>query len=282
MNKTVTKFSFLLGTFVSLSAFGQTLDKYETVYFQDVQTQNVPSENANLSVDIKNVVAQKDNAKFALKVSNDGEDFILFNPKESTFKIASQEIHPDEKSIVIEPTKNKSRTINITGGPDLRVENFEYVTGGFYQIPVSGTTAEAEDFQLPASKNSFTVGNFNVVLKNYKATTAEAKAQFEVTYKGKDAAIVSPSNLSVRAKKNKSDEEVTYANDEKKGDAELLFPGDKLKFNATFHIEGRIVDMQFATMHIIWNDTFVETKSEPLESTTIPISWDPGVTEAKK
>lgn len=282
MNKTFTQITAITGLLISSFTFGQTLEKYETVYYQDAQSQDLSGDNINVTLDIKNIVAQKDNAKFALKVSNNGEDFIMFIPKESTFKYASGEMHPDEKTIIIEPTKNKSKTINVVGGQELRVENFEYVAGGFYRIPVDGAVAEAEDFQLPAAKNNFTAGNFNVVLKSYKATTAEAKAQFEVTYKGKDIAIVNPANLSVRAKKNKSEETVMYANDEKKSDPEILMPGDKMKFNATFHIEGRIVDMQFATMHIIWNNTFTETKSEPIEAVTFPMNWDPGVTEGKK
>lgn len=282
MNKTFTQITAIAGLLISSITFGQALDKYETVYYQEPQPQDLSGENINVTLDIKNIVAQKDNAKFALKVINNGEDFIMFIPKESTFKYASGEMHPDEKTIIVEPTKNKSKTINVVGGQELRVENFEYVANGFYRVPVDGTVAEAEEFQLPAAKNNFTAGNFNVVLKSYKATTAEAKAQFEVTYKGKDIAIVNPANLSVRAKKNKSEETVMYANDEKKSDPEILMPGDKMKFNATFHIEGRIVDMQFATMHIIWNNTFTETKAEPIESLTFPMSWDPGVTEGKK
>lgn len=282
MNKTITQITVLAGLFVSSLSIAQSLDKYETIYYQEGPAQELPGDNINVSIDIKNIVGQKDNAKFALKVINDGEDFIMFNPKESTFKYASVDMHPDEKALIVEPTKNKSKTINVVGGQELRVEKFEYEAKGFYRIPVDGTVVEAEEFQLPAAKNNFTAGNFNVVLKNYKATTAEAKAQFEVTYKGKDIAIVNPANLSVRAKKNKSEETVIYANDEKKSDPELLMPGEKMKFNATFHIEGRIVDMQFATMYILWNNTFTETKAEEIESITIPMNWDPGVTEGKK
>ena len=268
-------------TFFSFAAFSQEITNYETVYYSDPQEVEIP-DNTGVKLEIKNVVAVKENAKLALKVSNDGKDIIIYQPSESTFKYEFGDVKPSEKEIIIAPGKSKSKTINVNGGDKFRQEKFSIETGGFYLVAVAANTVEAEDFQLPASRNNVEAGNFEIVLKSYKASTAEAHAIFEVTYTGDKIGLVNSSNLSVRAKKNKSEEEVTYANDYKDSDVELLRKGEKTKFHAVFHIEGRIVDMQFATMFIEWNDTFVESEAVPMNSATIPVTWDAGLTNAKK
>ncbi len=282
--KNTTTVQLIAGCLLSAGlSFAQDLTKYETIYYQDAQPLELEGDGNGVTIEIKNIVSQKDNAKFALKIINDGKDIIVYDPSKSTFStFTAGETHPNEKEMIVTPGKNKSKTINVSGATgDMRQEAVAYETGGFFRVPIEGTTAEAEDYQLPPSKNSFTIGNFDVVMKGYKATTAEARAQFEVTYNGDGIGLINASNLSVRANRKKTDEEVIYANDDKKADVEMLRKGDKTKFNAVFHIEGRIVDMQFATMYIIWNDTFVESEMQPLESTTIKMNWDPGLTNGK-
>lgn len=267
--------------FFSFTSFAQEITNYETVYYADPQEVEIP-ENTGVKVEMKNVVAVKESAKLALKVTNDSKDIIIYQPSETVFKYEFGDIKPKEKEIIIAPGKSKSKTINVNGGDKFRQEAFSIETSGMYQVAIEGNSVEAEDFQLPASRNNFKAGNFEVSLKSYKASTAEAHAIFEVTYTGDKIGLVNYSNLSVRAKKNKSEEEVTYANDYKDADVELLRKGEKTKFHAVFHIEGRIVDMQFATMFIQWNDTFIESEAVPMGSAKVPVTWDAGLTNAKK
>ncbi|OFZ43065.1 MAG: hypothetical protein A3D92_06165 [Bacteroidetes bacterium RIFCSPHIGHO2_02_FULL_44_7] len=281
MKNTITLPLIAIGLLSASMNFAQDLNKFETVYYSDPAQVEMP-DNSDVKLELKNVVAQKDNAKFGIKVMNDGADVIIFKPSESSFKYAFGEFHPDEKEMIIAPGKSKMKTFNALGSDQFRQEQFSYETGGFYKVPVDGTVIQADDFQLPASRNNMEAGNFKIELKSYKASTAEAKASFEVTYNGDKIALVNSANLSVRAKRNKSEDEVVFANDNKKGDIELMRKGDKIKFDAVFHIEGRIVDMQFATMYIIWNNTFVESEAFPMEAGSIPCSWDPGLTNAKK
>lgn len=281
MKNTSTLPLIAIGLFTASLSFAQDLSKYETIYYSDPQQAELPGTD-DVKIELKNVVAQKELAKFAIKVMNDGSDIILFKPSESTFKFAFGDFHPVEKELVISPSKNKMKTFSVLGSDQFRQTQFSYETAGFSRVPVDGTVASAEDFQLPASRNNFQAGEFSVVLKSYKATTDEAKAVFEVTYNGDKIGLVNGANLSVRAKRNKSEDEVVFANDNKNSDIELLRKGDKAKFDAVFHIEGRIVDMQFATMYIVWNNTFVESEALPLEAGSIPITWDEALTNAKK
>jgi hypothetical protein len=267
--------------FISFASLAQEITNYETVYYTDPQEVEIP-ENTGVKVEIKNVVAVKESAKLAMKITNDSKDIIIFEPSESTFKYEFGDVHPKEKEIIIAPGKSKSKTINVSGGDKFRQEAFSIETSGMSLVEVEGNTVQAENFQLPASRNNMNAGNFEIVLKSYKASTAEAHAIFEVTYTGDKIGLVNSSNLSVRAKKNKSEEEVTYANDYKDSDIELLRKGEKTKFHAVFHIEGRIVDMQFATMNIEWNDTFVESEATPMDTATVPVTWDAVLTNSKK
>lgn len=277
MKKPIT-FLLLTAAISCSSAFAQELTEYERIYYSDI----VETEAGDFTFSTNNCVAQLDNCKLALKIENKSSDFLMFVPKESTFKYSFGDKNPDVKPYYIAPDDKKTKTIKVDGGEQFRQRSFDYEVGGLYRIPLAGNTVEAPEFQLPANKNNFTAGNFKVVLKKYEASTREAKASFEVTYTGDDVGLVNAANLSVRAKRNKSEEEVVYANDDKKGEAEILHKGESAKFDAVFHIEGRIVDMQFATMYIIWNDTFVETKPEEIEPVMLSITVDETLTKEKK
>ncbi len=48
-----------------------------------------------------------------------------------------------------------------------------------------------------------------------------------------------------------------------------------------FHIPGRIADMQFANMTILWKDTFVETEAKRISAQEVSFEIDPGMTNGK-
>ena len=61
----------------------------------------------------------------------------------------------------------------------------------------------------------------------------------------------------------------------------MMKKGDKIKFKVTFHIPGRIADMQFANMTMSWKDAFIETKAQKLEGQKVNFELDPGLTNGK-
>jgi len=277
MKLTITK-SLIIGTlFLASGLLAQEVTEYERVYYLNPETFDGPE----YGIIIKNVVAQNDHCKFGLKLTNNTNDYLVYIPKESTFNYSFGDKHPSQKEFMIQPNGSKSKTLKVDGGDQFLQKSFKVNFDGLYKIPVDGKVAEVSDFKLPASTNSFTSGNFKVSLKKYDASTREAKAIFECTYLGDDVALVSPAQLSVTATRKKSDELVTYANDYKKSDAVLLRKGDKTKITAVFHIPGKIVDMQFATMHIVWNDTFMETTQTPLNSAGMEFVMNEPLTKEK-
>ncbi|MBU0766131.1 MAG: hypothetical protein KJ607_15010, partial [Bacteroidetes bacterium] len=72
-----------------------------------------------------------------------------------------------------------------------------------------------------------------------------------------------------------------FANDDKKADMELMEKGEIVKFTVVFHVPGKITDMQFATMHIVWKETFIESTPKAMKTQTVNFELDPGLTDAK-
>ena len=280
LNTTKMLIAFLL--LLAGPAISQSVTGYEKVYYSNPDP-IIPFEETDISIEFKNAVAQFDHCKFGIKIVNNTNDYLVFDSQKSIFRYPFGDKHPTVKPIVIKPNKTKTKTLLVKGGEEFLQKTFEFrLLESMRKIPTKGDVVTAEDFALPAAKNSFTAGDFKVVLKKYTATTKEAKAIFECTYTGNNIGLVNPSNLSVTAKRKKTNEMVTYANDDKKGETSIVRKGEKIKFAAVFHIPGKIVDMQFATMNIIWNDTFVETMEWPVEGPTVLFEMDEALSNEKK
>ena len=258
--------------------FAQEVSGYEKVYYSNPET----LEQDEVEFSFKSTVAQFDHCKTGITIENNSNDYILYKSSESSFKYEFGDKHPSLKDVYIAPGDKKSKTLQVNGTEQYLQNSFQLEMGGIYRIPLTGNTLSAPDFKLPASTNSMKEGNFKVTLKKYTASTKEAKAIFEVTYTGNEVAIVNPANLSVTAEAKKTNETVTYANDNKKSKPIILHKGDTKKITAVFHIPGKIVDMQFADMMIVWNDTFVESKEIPVEAPVLDFAMDEALTKEKK
>jgi len=247
-----TIISLLLIAISSIS-FGQLTKDYTKITY--LAPDDIVEEDYTIS--IKNVISTKEYCKLAVTVTNKTDDILMFVPQEGVFNFDFGSRKTDVKDFYIMPHDSKTKTLTVNGGNEFLQEKFNAKLGLLIKIPTDKEVVETPNFILPATKNSFSTGDFNVVLKKYNASTKEAKAVFECTYTGNKIAVVNPSHLSVSAVKKGTDETVIYANDNKRSKPTPLKNGDKVKINAVFHIQGRIVDMQFATMEIIWNNTFI-------------------------
>ena len=263
-----TLFTLLILTISSLT-FGQKTTDYEKIIYSSPE--NI--DEADYSISFKNIVSTSEYCKLAITISNKTDDILLFTPKNGSFNFEFGSRNPSTKEFYIMPNDSKTKTLTVNGGNDFLQEKFNLKLGVLVKIPTDEMVVETPNFIVPATKNSFSTGDFNVVLKKYTASTKEAKAVFECTYTGSKIAVVNPSLLSIQAKRKKTDELVVYANDNKKSEPTPLKNGEKLKITAVFHIQGKIVDMQFATMEILWNDTFVVTEpiSFPLQEVNFEI-----------
>lgn len=260
--------TFLLG---SLSLTAQ--DPKHTNYYKNPDA--VTNDTYEASFD--NVVSRVDFCKFALKVKNNTNDYLIIKQEESTVVIDGKDCKEKEKEVIVQPNKAKSYTVNVSGEANYHVDNFTFKLGGIYVLPAEGKVHEAPNFKLPASNNEAKFGDFKIKLKNLKKETKETIAAFEVTYLGNDYAIVDPSKLAVTVP-DKGDSE--FANDAK-ADGDILRKGKTCTIKAVFHIPAKYSDMQFANMEILWRDVFQTSTPNKVDEVSIDFELDPGLTAAK-
>ena len=237
----------------------------------------VSADTKDVKIEIQDAVAMEVFSKFKLKLTNNSTDYIMYKPQESLFKLETGDFVPqDKKTILIQPLDKESKVIDMKApAKNAHVDAYTFQLDGLYKIPVSSPATQAPNFAIPASSNDFIAGNFKVEMLNLKKTTGETAAKFKVTYTGDGVGLVEPKKLGFKIESGQ-----VYANDKKEGGI-LLNKGESETFTATAHIEGKIVDMQFANMQIVWNDTFKDCQVVKLPGASLNLVLDPGLTAGK-
>ncbi len=253
------------------SAQKSKTDPDHTNYYAEVTT-----ETNEVNVEIKDAVSRIEFSKFKIKLANKTTDYIVFKPKETTFKISGTDFSPNDRLLLLQPSDKGGRVLDIKGnGKNVHADEYQFILAGLYKIKADAPSTEVANFKLPASVNDVTGGNFKIELLKISKETKETVAKFKVTYTGKGYGLVNPNKLGV-----KIDNGQEFAN-AKTQDAFLLAPGESDNFVALFTIPGKVADMQFANMEILWRNTFSESDLQKLEGTTIDIKVDEGKTAAK-
>jgi hypothetical protein len=215
-----------------------------------------------------------------MKVINKTNDYLFLDPSQIVFTYADgKTISPaSKKRITIDPRDKKSKSIKVAEeGYNFHADNLTVSVKGFSLLPTEGTAQTDEVFNLPPKKNTFTIGEFGCNVKKNDQETKETKTQFVCTYKGNDVGLVDPSKISVKA-----EGDVEFANENKKSKLEMMQPGDDIKFTTIFRIPGKIVDMQFATRELAWNDAFIVSQPIKLDDAhDIELKLDEALTKEK-
>jgi hypothetical protein len=267
--------------FIALSAISlgtavaQDADfKYEKVLYND---KTIDAEE--YSVKISNVVSNAVEAKFKLEITNKTADFLLFDATKCTFQLGGNKLAPTDKLIILEPYDSKSKTISVTGTALNTHKTYTFNLGGIQRVVPLSTVENIPSFKLPASKNDFSAGPFNVQLKNFKKESGATFAKFDVQYRGDKIGFIYPSKIDVKMPDGNN-----YANADMKGKAFLMFPGDAEKFSANWSKMpgGRENDMQLVDMNINFTGVFAEGVAKDLAQKSIEIDWNEANTNAAK
>lgn len=270
---------FLLFSTVFVVAQDVNDPKHEN-HFKKVNT----IETDSYKIEISDAHAQQAFCQMKVNVTNKTQDYIFISPEEFVFTFDHGTYSPKPQGgltsllkggLVIAPHKSKSFVAKVTEGANFHVEKFNLEIKGLYMVSTNGLALEAELFQLPANKNSFETGGFRINLTDASQRTQETVAKFTCKYIGDKVGIFDPSKLVVSTEKGE------FANMERKSKQHVMQKDDEIKFTAKFKIEGRILDMQFATMNIDWKDTFKESEKVLQESHQLSFELDPGMTAGK-
>lgn len=269
----------LIITLFSLSiSFGysqkkEKVDEKTKHYFKDFSI-----EKDNYNVTINKGVSRFDLLKFGIKIENKTSDYLIWDNSNSKISFDWGEKSPEKpKTIKIKPNKSRISTFQVNGGSQMLVSSFTFLQSGLSRIPIDGQVQKIVDFKLPESKNSIKSSDFTITLKKAKKKTDETFAKFEVVYSGDRVAVVKLNNISVRVNEND-----IFANDNKKPTPYILTKGEKMNFTVKFHIERKVVDMQFADMFIQWNDAFSLSDIIPISGIEAKIVLDEELTKEKK
>jgi hypothetical protein len=281
------KYLLVLGlvALIQLPTFAQKKKKVSPKhvnYFKDAS-----ADTKDVKVEIQDAVAMMEFAKFKLRLTNNTNDYILYKPQESLFKLETGDFVPqDKKTIVLQPLDKESKVLDIKAPKkDAHVDAFKFKLDGLYKVATNVSPTEAPNFLIPASNNDFIAGNFKVEMLALDKSTGKAAVKFKVTYTGEGMGLVEPTKVGMKIPTNQKYSNAgntgqIFAN-EKKEKGILLAKGESENFTVFFSIEGKIADMQFANAELLWRDTFKDCKMTKIEGTTIDVTLDAGLTEGK-
>ncbi|QQR88169.1 MAG: hypothetical protein IPJ76_08165 [Flavobacteriales bacterium] len=221
---------------------------------------NVLLENSVVKVEMEDILAEVTYCKFRFRVTNKTNDYVFVDPTKFKVKMGDAAIAFQEKPYMIRPYEKEGKTLNMTGATNYHMESFSIdFADGFQRAASKGNAVAVEDGALPAAKNELSGGPFTVNLQKADQETKITIAKYNVKYVGSSLAIVDPSKVSVRIPSGQ-----VFATTKSKSKPVVLNGGEEDNFTVTIEIPGKIADMQFTTLTVLWNDCMVETSKEKL------------------
>lgn len=250
----------------------------ESLKFDKIVYNDLTLESDEYTVEITNVVSTVTDAKFKLIITNKTADFLLFDASKCSFKIGDNVMTPKDKFVIVDPYDSKSKTMGVVGTNLNKYKTYTFNLAGVQRVVPLSVIENVPAFKLPASKNDFTAGKFNVQLKNSKKESGASFAKFDVQYRGDKIGFIYPSKVDVKMPDGNN-----YANADSKGKTFLMFPGDSEKFSANWDKMpgGRENDMQLVDMFINFTGVFAEGEARDLAPKSAEITWNEAVTSAK-
>jgi hypothetical protein len=114
------------------------------------------------------------------------------------------------------------------------------------------------DFELPASKNEFTVENFSCDLKKADLKTDKSVVKFDCVYVGDGVGLINPFKSTAVMPDGKE------GVNSKKMQPVILERGKRAEFTLVYPELVGSGDMQKGGIKVKWNETFRESKLTPV------------------
>jgi hypothetical protein len=278
---------FLLATalLIGVNSFAQKEEKEKKKSKKEIEAEKAKEnqvfvykdasfETDDYSVFITDAVAKNAYVKFKMKVFNKTNDFLVVKPLEMGYTSGSKTAISKDKVFVVAPNEEDWKVVDYKGTA-MQVDQFVIEAKGIYKASAGGKAIEVSNFDLPPSKNEFSVANTTCILKKHEITTAKTTAKFDCIYSGDGVIIINPYRCAA-VMPNGADN----AN-AKKSSPILLEKGQSEDFTVAFEEVSGAGDMQKKGVKIKWNDTFKESKLMKLEAPKITVDKDEEKTKAK-
>jgi hypothetical protein len=272
MKKLFLTLTLLSLTILCITAKRKKDDPRYEIHYKDVKT----IENSYYSISFANAHSQAAFTKIKVTVVNKTKDYLIIKPSEFVFKYDNKTFSPAGKDIIVKPEKTKIKTFTVKGDMNFHVKQLSIEFNGFYTFSAEGKAVKTDNYILPPVTNNFSNGIFECDLKKLKKKTQITDAQFKGKYNGDNIGIVDAKKVNVKIESGQE-----FATEEKDAKKIILRKGDTFKFSAVFDIEGKICDMQFANMEILWKSTFSESEIKPIDGNMVMLEYDHGKTVGK-
>ncbi|NOZ36301.1 MAG: hypothetical protein GXO80_13515 [Chlorobi bacterium] len=268
--KQITFFTLLL---VSFSVFAQKSSKMTNFYYDATF-----GEQFGVKLIAKNIISKTDFVKLGLEINNQTKNYILFLKDKCKFVVNqnSYSLKTVKKGRILKPGKTEIFTVKSEKQTNYLTNDIDFRPGGIYTFPAKGVTVETEPFHLPPDKNKISGAAFKINMLKLKKQTDETAVKFKCTYTGDKIGIIIPSNCVLRTENGKE-----WATVKSKEKIKILQKGESVSFTVNFEIPGKITDMQFADMDIVWKDTFSESDLTELNFDIQHINIDENTTKEK-
>lgn len=234
-------------------------------------------ENNDIKIAIEDAVSSASGIKFKVSIYNKTNNYIIYKPSESVFKIGGKDHNPNEKMLVIRPNDEDYRVVDLKGPDYMIAQNFNFLIEGLYKFSTEVKGVNAPDFKLPSSQNTFKAGGFDVTLKKSKKTTAKTDAAFNSKYVGEKIGVFEPNKITMKMADGK--EYANYLSGKKPIVFEKGMENDFIL--AWKEIPSSSGDMQKEDMMIIWHDAFKEITPDKLVPLTLTVMFDEESTKLK-
>jgi hypothetical protein len=234
-------------------------------------------ENNDIKIMIEDAVATPSGVKFKVIIFNKTNDYVIYKPYESVFKIGGKNYNPNEKWLVIRPNDEDSKVVDLKGSEYMVAQNFNFLMEGLYKFSTEVKGVSTPEFKLPSAQNNIKAGGFDLELRKSKKTTAKTDAVFLVKYVGEKIGVFEPNKVTMKMADGK--EYANYLSNRKpivfdKGMQDEIIVAWK-------EIPSSSGDMQKQDMFIIWHEAFKEITPDKIVPLTLTVMFDEELTKLK-
>jgi hypothetical protein len=273
MKKTTLLFLLSITTAVFAGKGGDEFSKFEKIFFKSSVI-----ELGDITITLQDAVANDEMVKFKMNVKNNTTAYLMVKPSDIAIVLDGKENKAYERTMIIGPNDDATKVVDFKGAA-FRQQQLVVRFNGFNKVVPLGKAVDAPNFKLPVEKNEIAAGPFRVFQVENEKKTDIVAVKFGVTYSGSNIGIVAPSAASLKFPNGSE-----FANMKNRIKPMLLEKGQTDNFKAVWRdipVKNN-GDAQFANLEILWKETFLEGKSEPIPTKDFTLEWDLGITKAKK
>lgn len=231
-------------------------------------------ETDDYKIYIEDAVSTDAFAKIKIRIFNKTNDYLLFKPSDLVFTINGNDVQGTDKQLIIFPNDEGTKVVDIKNKGS-QVEKYSIAIKNLFKVAANTPIPVTEDFHIPTAKNNFSAGNFNCNAKSAAVKTDKSLIKFVCIYEGDGIGILTPGKAV--AIMPKGQENPNY----NRNKGTLLEKGKQDDFIIELKELKGGGDMQTQPFKIKWNDTFKESKAEPISGAKFTLEFDSAKTSER-